>query len=59
MPALALAAGRAPHGPERDARQIENVVRAILREAGIKLGTPGRAAFAARVRELAGERSCA
>jgi len=36
-------------------RSIENVVRAILREAGLKLGTPGRAKFAARVRELAGE----
>ena len=36
-------------------RAIENVVRAILREGGIKLGTPGRKAFAARVRELAGE----
>jgi transposase len=35
-------------------RSIENVVRAILREAGLKLGTPGRAAFAGRVRELAG-----
>lgn len=35
-------------------RTIENVVRAILREAGLKLGTPSRAAFAARVRELAG-----
>jgi transposase len=35
-------------------RSIENVVRAILREAGIKLGTPSRAAFADRVRELAG-----
>ena len=35
-------------------RTIENVVRAILREAGIKLGTPSRAAFADRVRELAG-----
>jgi transposase len=35
-------------------RSIENVVRAILREAGIKLGTPARAAFADRVRELAG-----
>lgn len=34
-------------------RTIENVVRAILREAGLKLGTPGRAAFAGRVRELA------
>lgn len=35
-------------------RSIENVVRAILREAGIKLGTPSRSAFASRVRELAG-----
>jgi transposase len=35
-------------------RTIENVVRAILREAGLKLGTPARAAFAERVRELAG-----
>ena len=35
-------------------RTIENVVRAILREAGIKLGTPSRVAFADRVRELAG-----
>lgn len=35
-------------------RTIENVVRAMLREAGIKLGTPSRAAFADRVRELAG-----
>ena len=35
-------------------RSIENVVRAILREAGVKLGTPSRAAFADRVRELAG-----
>jgi len=35
-------------------RSIENVVRAILREAGIKLGTPSRTNFANRVRELAG-----
>jgi transposase len=35
-------------------RSIENVVRAVLREAGVKLGTPYRAAFAGRVRELAG-----
>ncbi|WP_367953216.1 IS110 family transposase [Aquibium pacificus] len=34
-------------------RSIENVVRAIPREAGIKLGTPSRTAFAGRVRELA------
>lgn len=36
-------------------RSIENVARAILREGGIKLGTPSRAAFAGRVRELAGD----
>ena len=35
-------------------RSIENVVRAVLREAGLKLGTPARTAFAARVRDLAG-----
>src|SRR4051812_17662872 len=35
-------------------RSIENVVRAVLRGAGLKLGTPGRTAFAGRVRELAG-----
>lgn len=35
-------------------RTIENVVRAILREAGIKLGTPSRTGVAGRVRELAG-----
>jgi transposase len=38
-------------------RSIENVVRAILREGGIKLGTPSRAGFAGRVRELAGDDS--
>jgi transposase len=35
-------------------RTIENVVRAILREVGIKLGVVSRTAFGARVRELAG-----
>jgi transposase len=35
-------------------RSIENVVRAITREDGIKLGTPSRKDFAARVREMAG-----
>jgi len=35
-------------------RSIENVVRAVLREGGIKLGTPGRKSLAARVRALAG-----
>jgi transposase len=33
-------------------RAIENVVRAVLREGGIKLGRPARAAFAGRVRDL-------
>ena len=36
-------------------RSIENVVRAILREGGVKLGTPSRAGFAGRVRDLAGD----
>src|SRR5215204_4193233 len=36
-------------------RAIENVVRAVLREAGLKLGRPSCAAFAGRVRELAGD----
>lgn len=33
-------------------RSIENVVRAILREDGLKLGTPSRAGFAPKVREM-------
>jgi len=36
-------------------RAIENVVRALLREAGLKLGTPSRTGFAGRVRELIGD----
>ena len=36
-------------------RAIENVVRAVLREAGFKLGRPSCAAFAERVRDLAGD----
>jgi transposase len=37
-------------------RSIENVVRAILREGGIKLGTPSRADFVGKVRDImAGE----
>ncbi|TWB56657.1 IS110 family transposase [Nitrospirillum viridazoti] len=36
-------------------RDLENGVRAVLRESGIKLGTPGRQRFAERVRELAGD----
>jgi transposase len=36
-------------------RDVENGVRALLREAGLKLGTPSRKNFPARVRELAGE----
>lgn len=39
-------------------RSIENVVRAILREAGVKLGMPSRATFAERVRELVGACGC-
>lgn len=34
-------------------RDIENAVRAVLREMGLKLGTPARKAFATKVRELA------
>jgi len=33
-------------------RDVENGVRALLREVGLKLGTPGRKQFAGRVREL-------
>jgi transposase len=33
-------------------RDVENGVRALLREAGLKVGTPSRKMFAARVREL-------
>jgi transposase len=36
-------------------RDLENGVRALLREAGLKLGTPGRKQFAERVRELTAE----
>lgn len=37
-------------------RDMENGVRALLREAGLKLGTPSRKDFPARTRELvAGE----
>jgi transposase len=35
-------------------RDVENGVRALLREAGLKVGTPARNEFAARVRELVG-----
>lgn len=33
-------------------RDIENEVRAVLRQAGLKLGTPGQKLFAPRAREL-------
>jgi transposase len=33
-------------------RDVENGIRALLREVGLKLGTPSRKNFAARVREL-------
>src|SRR3954453_4626498 len=38
-----------------EVRAIENRVRAVPPEAGLKLGTPARRAFAGRVRELAGD----
>lgn len=34
-------------------RDMENAVRAVLRESGLKVGSPGRKLFSARVRELA------
>ena len=51
MPAVALAPGRAPHGPERDALDGERGAGSPA-GGGLKLGVPGRAAFAGRVREL-------
>jgi len=38
-------------------RDVENGLRALLREAGLKLGRPGRKEFAARVRELTADDS--
>ena len=45
----------ARHTVLNEMRAIGNVVRAILREGGIKLGTPALAAFAGRMQELAGD----
>jgi len=36
-------------------RDVENGIRALLREVGLKVGTPSRKAFPARVRELAAD----
>lgn len=36
-------------------RDVENGVRGLLREAGLKVGTPSRRDFPARVRELTGD----
>jgi transposase len=36
-------------------RDVENGVRALLREAGLKVGVPSRKSFPARVRELAAD----
>jgi hypothetical protein len=33
-------------------RDVENGIRALLREVGLKVGTPSRKDFPARVREL-------
>ena len=33
-------------------RDVENGIRALLREVGLKVGTPGRKDFGVRVREL-------
>src|SRR4051812_20327811 len=38
-------------------RDVENGLRALLREAGLKLGRPGRKEFAARARELTADDS--
>ncbi len=54
VPAVAVAAGGAAHDLN-EMRSIENVVRAVLREAGLKLGRPARARFEERVHELAGD----
>ncbi len=51
MSVVALASGRR-RTVLNEMRSIENVVRAILREAGIKLGTPSRTAFAGRTGEV-------
>lgn len=34
-------------------RDMENAVRTVLRESGLKVGSPGRKLFSVRVRELA------
>src|SRR3954469_7280553 len=36
-------------------RDVENAIRALLREVGLKVGTPSRKDFPARVRELAAD----
>ena len=36
-------------------RDVENGIRALLREVGLKVGTPSRKTFPARVRELAAD----
>jgi transposase len=36
-------------------RDVENGIRALLREVGLKVGTPSRKDFPARVRELAAD----
>ena len=39
-------------------RDVENGIRALLREVGLKVGTPSRKDFPARVRELAAMTRC-
>jgi hypothetical protein len=51
LPILARPAGRTPAGVKQDARCRERPA-SLLREAKLKLGTPARKEFAARVREL-------
>ena len=52
VPLLACLADGTPNGVNKR-RDVENGVRALLCEAGLKVGTPSRKDFPARVRELA------
>ncbi|WP_455189994.1 hypothetical protein [Foliimonas ilicis] len=39
------------HAVLNEMRTIDNVLRALMREIGVKLGAPSRTIFASRVRE--------
>src|SRR3954467_11265583 len=53
LPLLACLADGTPNGAEQATRRRER--RALLREVGLKVGTPSRKDFPARVRELAAD----